>query len=596
MIRPLARYCLSRTGKATLEGKEISIPCILFATGNAHFSPKIGKGNGFDFGAAPNPLSRVKRGGVHGVKLPAHMHYSHMMEGAVAAHDLEEKGKIAVCYSGSEGIQEEIRKYASDAEMVVIANAAELVHDAREIALTVSRARIAAGFSKLIYAPGIATPANISMLIFAGCDIADSVNAQFSGVRGTAFIGGMEYDGDALGKGICPCPACVGGQGAEQHNMYEMRSELARCATAIENGQFREFVEERAAASAWNSEFLRYLDQEMGDALEATAPNANISLNCITEHSFWRPEVRRYVSRVSENYEPPPLEIALLVPCSMRKPYYRSRSHILFERALQHSNAGDEVHVLTVTSPLGVVPEELETVFPAANYDIPVTGVWRDEEKTRAIRMLSQVLSSGRYRLVISHLEDEREFVNEMLREKGIDFVDTSGGRTRSEEALRRLSEAVSSAASGKVRWSAERFLESIAVYQFGRSGKRLLSGARCRGRYPDVRIMAGGVQRGMLTSRRGCISLTLEGAAALGELPEYTVVKGDFELNGNLFAAGVVSAGRSIRVGDEVIVKGNAGTEAVGVAAMSSLEMESRGKGMAVSVRHRKSAHPVQS
>lgn len=39
------------------------------------------------------------------------------------------------------------------------------------------------------------------------------------------------------------------------------------------------------------------------------------------------------------------------------------------------------VHEVIVTSPLGIVPMELEMIYPAAHYDISVTGEWSLDER-----------------------------------------------------------------------------------------------------------------------------------------------------------------------------------------------------------------------
>ncbi len=46
-----------------------------------------------------------------------------------------------------------------------------------------------------------------------------------------------------------------------------------------------------------------------------------------------------------------------------------SQSHKKFQRAI----AG-RAHELIITSPLGLVPRELECIYPAGHYDLPVTG------------------------------------------------------------------------------------------------------------------------------------------------------------------------------------------------------------------------------
>ena len=69
-------------------------------------------------------------------------------------------------------------------------------------------------------------------------------------------------------------------------------------------------------------------------------------------------------------------DVLILLPCSARKPYSSSRSHKAFRRAINHSSA----HEVVVTSPLGLVPRDLEEVWPAGHYDIPVTGDWTLDE------------------------------------------------------------------------------------------------------------------------------------------------------------------------------------------------------------------------
>ena len=52
-------------------------------------------------------------------------------------------------------------------------------------------------------------------------------------------------------------------------------------------------------------------------------------------------------------YIPPRCDVAVLLPCSARKPYSLSQSHRRFQMAV-----GDRAHELIVTSPLGLVPRD----------------------------------------------------------------------------------------------------------------------------------------------------------------------------------------------------------------------------------------------
>ncbi|MEM3852338.1 MAG: DUF5591 domain-containing protein [Methanomassiliicoccales archaeon] len=602
MIIPEKRYCFSRTGEAVVSGRSFRIPCVLYASSKGMslpgFSPILVDSPsdtvGLQFVSGNNVLMGERRfeGRDNTIFLPAFMPYSSYMDNPASAHSMSDSGNIALCYSGAKGVADELRRYAAGSEMVMAVNASELYPDTGVFSSYLIELRRASGFSKAVYLPGIATPENLSLLIYAGADVLDSVYTDFLSASGVAFVDGMRSDPSVLREGVCTCESCVSGEfDITIHNRLQLKSELARCSVALEGGFMREYVEARASLSAWNNEMLRHFDS-FYDAYESVAPDAAHLIKCNTSHSFNRAEIRRYAQRIRQRYLPPKAGIALLVPCSMVKPYQKSRSHALFARAVDASGRANSVHIITLTSPLGLVPSELETVFPAAHYDIPVTGVWSHEEKERTLELLRYILEKGGYSLIISHLEDERDFVNNALKEWDMDFVDTSGGRTRSENSLHQLTSAISSASLGgpdRKGWNAQ-LLRSIVSFQFGIQAGTVLEGCSYAGRFPYLRIMKEGNQLGMLTPVRGCVSLTIAGAEKIAPLsPGYVVKMGDFRLRGNLFASGVEDAGAEIREGDEVVIVDGSGVAAVGVASMSSSEMREKGRGMAVSVRHRR-------
>ncbi len=604
MIEIQSRYFISKVATSYLGQAKLRVPNVLFSeTGDRDeyggqfellLTPKVLHTEKLQFIAPQNEMVRGERKpSLDGrtVVLPNYIPFSSLIEGIEKSYDRDAGADIFIAVGRNERIAGELSSVTS--ELVDISNAPEILRDPYDMAMTLVSARSAVGINTLLYLPGVATPQNLPMLIYAGADLLDSSASDHSALTGQVFVDGMAYSTFALEEGICSCPACVSGEkgGALWHNRYQLLAELNRCRIAIVSGNFREYVEARAAATPWNAEFLKYLDRSHYEFFERYAANARTSIRAVTGQSLERPEIRRYVDRLAERYVPPPLRIALLVPCSNRKPYFLSKSHRLFINAVRASLFPAQVHMITVTSPLGIVPEELETVFPAANYDIPVTGQWSHEEKERSVALLTALLSRGSYSLVISHLADERDFINTALSAAGVHFVDTSQGSTRSAESLGRLTEAIDSAGDlPKIMWEERMraFLSNISAFQFGEGGRELLAGTRLTGRYPNIRITAGGKQRGMLTEHRGVISLTLDGADAICKsVRDYTVEVADFKLIGNLFAAGVRYAGAAIRIGDETIITREGRVIAVGVASMSAAEMNEKKKGEAVHVRH---------
>jgi archaeosine synthase len=290
-----------------------------------------------------------------------------------------------------------------------------------------------------------------------------------------------------------------------------------------------------------------------------------------------------------ERWEPAPhKKVLLLIPCSAKKPYYTSKSHRTFEEVLLSIPNSCAIQELIITSPLGAVPRELELFYPAAQYDIPVTGNWDKEEVAMVQGLVKRAASFG-FSKIISHLGSESGFVQEV-----VECVDTTQGQgTTTAEALERMrSELVAACeAVDKAPRAADRveFMRSQARYQFGKAGEALLDGCTVVGKYPYLKFIKGNTQIGMLTPDRGMLSLTMDGGAVLLEQGINTVQMGDFDLGGNLFAVGVSDADSNIRTGDEVAMVRNGQLEGVGVAAMSGPEMAGSKRGEAVRVRHKR-------
>jgi archaeosine synthase len=77
------------------------------------------------------------------------------------------------------------------------------------------------------------------------------------------------------------------------------------------------------------------------------------------------------------------------------------------------------VHWVVVTSPLGLVPKELELFYPAQNYDIPVTGDWSGDEREMLRTVFEDYLGRNKYEDVIAHLGSEEEPIKEILGDLG---------------------------------------------------------------------------------------------------------------------------------------------------------------------------------
>jgi archaeosine synthase len=467
-------------------------------------------------------------------------------------------------------------------DLAIVPNAFEMRRDARTFVRSVVRLRKQVGYSKLLYAPGMMDASNLALLAYMGIDLFDTSLLAYRSSSGIISRTEGAFAPDNAKWALQP------GENLLDVNLRNSWEELQLIKHMIETGRLRELVEMRAHATPWNVAALRILDEQFYEHQETYAPVVGPRFYANAKQSLNRPDVARHRRRVMERYLPAAhKKVLLLIPCSAKKPYFQSKSHQTFRNVLMSVPNSAVVQELIITSPLGVVPRELELFYPAAQYDIPVTGHWDLEEQAMVQELVVHMASLG-FDQVISHLGGEGDIVKEV-----VECTDTSQGNPMSRDSLARLQETLTEACSKQPRtpFSIERVagMASVARFQFGEGGEVLLEDCAVSGNYPYSKITSGNKQMGLLTPERGMISLTLDGAERLASKGLNQVEIEDFDLTGNLFAKGVKKADPRIRIGDEAIIIRNGQVEGVGIANMSAAEMTVSERGEAVRVRHKR-------
>jgi archaeosine synthase len=443
------------------------------------------------------------------------------------------------------------------------------------------------------YCSSIAMVHRLAFLTYCGLDVFDSTALVVAAENGLYLTSSNAIPTDRIDEPPCTCRLCEdgvpSGRDLLMHNVAAAETELRLVRHFIAHGRLRELVESRVRSEPWQIQCLRLLDLEHNHIQEMHAPVKGATFVAGSKESLHRPDVARWRSRIVERYRrPKSAKVLLLLPCSARKPYSHSASHRRFRDAVQNAGAEGVVHEMIVTSPLGLVPRELEFFYPAKDYDIPVTGHWDRDECKMVEDMVRWLIETQSYDTVVSHLGSERDIINGLLD----DHIDSSGGEPGSRKSLSYLEDVLKDATAGQTQRVGRRDrelenMEAIARFQFGSEGSGLTADARLDGRWPNVRIVSDRTQRGMFTGDRGMISLTLAGGSLLSSKNVYWVDIDDFAVKGNLFAVGVEDAHEAVRIGDDVVVRHGSEVRAVGVARMSAAEMRLAERGEAVHTRH---------
>ena len=469
-----------------------------------------------------------------------------------------------------------------DSEVVVVPNAFDVKGDFRRMVDQVMKARKAAGFGRVLVMLGIAEPANLALLSYMGVDVVDDSFCRAAGINGVSLI----PEGNVASDEDC-----------SEDNVSELDREAAKVARFIGAGRLRELVDQRSFSSADEVAALRIFDAEGCGYQEECCSTTGCRFSCNTVQALRRPDIARYQKVLSERYVVPShKKVLLLLPCSAKKPYHTSKTHKLFASAIHTASHDTLVHEVIVTSPLGIVPRELDAMYPANSYDIPVTGEWKCEEKATIRRMLKELLEKGHYEKVVCHLGEDAELVEGLCD----GMVETVVGDPVSPKSLENLDKALRDATKGMepVDYLVDRreAIRSVLSFQFGKDVADAIMDENTYGigKFPYWKVFREDpenrqkkTQLCMMSPERGMFSLTMDGAEIIAGMGRNIVEMQDFELKGSLFAIGVDKADHGLRIGDEAIVVCGGKVRGVGVAAMCGAEMEQMKRGIAVKMRH---------
>jgi archaeosine synthase len=489
------------------------------------------------------------------------------------------------------------------ADATVLAGAPGYVGESTTFVDAITQVREATPPDTALYLPGVATPRNVAMLAYAGVDLVDTHRGAIAGSQGRYLTTAGEDAIAAIDALPCACGACQTGVAAFdredciEHNENALRSELARVRQRIRDGRLREHIEVQVRHADWLTATLRTFDEHFEYLEQHTPVRRGAELSVRTAASRNRVEIQRFADRVASRYrcrfDGHPL---VLVPESSGRPFSESHKYGQF-----HGAVGFRGHIVTLSSLLGPVPQELELTYPAQQYSGALTGVWRDGAIAAVADRLEASLRRHDYPALIAHVPDDghREVCQRVAERLDETFTYTVDGSPTSAASLSALSDALADYSTYAKRERQHNTLRAIADYQFRPAATAdadapgddfFPAGAlTAGGHHPQLRAHdSHGEQLATVTPEYGLLALTLAGGRRwqASSLPVNRVEIDDFVPHGSVLAPGVVDASAAIRVGDEVVIEGP-DAFAVGRARMSGPEMADSTRGIACQVRH---------
>ena len=132
----------------------------------------------------------------------------------------------------------------------------------------------------------------------------------------------------------------------------------------------------------------------------------NIEPSLLTGPPFYLPEFEKSYRYIIDTYEVTPKDIAIFMPCAVKKPYSTSPSHQLIRMIISQVLEPSQYHIV-IFGTCGIVPAELETMYPFAHYKY-MLGKCNDDkvredflriETERVAGYLSKTKDTYRYRI-----------------------------------------------------------------------------------------------------------------------------------------------------------------------------------------------------
>jgi 7-cyano-7-deazaguanine tRNA-ribosyltransferase len=233
---------------------------------------------------------------------------------------------------------------------------------------------------------GAGHPAMFAIAVALGCDLFDSAayalyarEGRYMTENGTWRLPEMEYF-------PCTCPKCTTETPKTlltkpkkeqetflaEHNLWACMAELKRIKQAIRDGRLWELTEMRTHAHPALLSALKRIKKHK-DFLATFSPSIKSSGFFYFDHEgLARPEITQYKQRLLTRYTPPTnTKTLLLLPQTKNKPFHKAPEMKKIRKLLRliGPELANKVHLAVFCAPFGVVPFELDEVYPLSQHE-----------------------------------------------------------------------------------------------------------------------------------------------------------------------------------------------------------------------------------
>ncbi len=263
---------------------------------------------------------------------------------------------------------------------------------------------------------GAGHPFMFALAIALGCDMFDSAayaifarEDRYMTEYGTSRISQLQYL-------PCSCPICAKTtpeallsmppeerhEAIAKHNLYLSFAELRRIKQKIIRGRLWEYLEARSHAHPALLQALKRISRYQ-DYIERNSPAAKKGGILYLGHlGLMRPEIVRYKKLFKERYQPPTdAEVLVLIPQPSKRPFHNAAEIEKLSKnvRMKFPQKHAAIHICVYAAPFGVVPLELDEVYPLSQNEISTP---LDSETIEYVaERVKEYIASSSYKSVI---------------------------------------------------------------------------------------------------------------------------------------------------------------------------------------------------
>ena len=254
-----------------------------------------------------------------------------------------------------------------------------------DLARMILAARSAMPAATPLHLFGAGHPLTIPLAVALGCDTFDSASYMLYARQDRYIAGDATRRLSDIAEFSCLCPVCSShtpaelaaiSDGAERarrlalHNLYAIKSEVARTRQAIHEGRLWEYVMRKSRAHPRLAEAAAVLAREGGPTMVHTTPAFKAKAVFLFDAlDQYRPEVLAYHQAVRAFAAKG--KAAVCITARSGRPAYASPALAALERAFDSAAAvkggAASVQFCQYSPLLGIIPAELSDLYPAAH-------------------------------------------------------------------------------------------------------------------------------------------------------------------------------------------------------------------------------------